>query len=619
MINFEEYKDCTFLIGGYKSDQRTWIWGTRTKRNSILYDVRLDRIGGIRRPGAIRVFSKPDYVVMYGFGNPSETVRFFKCERMFSQTEEDMRNLQYLHPHGDYIVYELGEEIDGSGLDICKLIQMARKENPSIKMYWPFILFGAEIKHMLTPSKPSKKSVKKTYEMIDLFAGLGGFHLAMKQVGEEMGFRVGCHFASELRADLRTLYSENYKVSLDCINPDITLLDSEEKIRERVPEHEILCGGFPCQPFSKAGKQQGFDDEEGRGVLFNYIEAIIKERRPKYVFLENVANLKTHDGGNTWKVIREKLENLNYTVKDAILSPHQFGFPQHRSRIYIVAVDNEKGNLFNFDFPKPQKGTTSNIADIIESNPVKFTELSYQDKERLSVWQEFVDLCVTHNVEMPHPVWAMEFGATYPYEHLAPAFHTISELKKYKGQFGQTVTGATLDECLSCLPNYSQTNKSESFPKWKIGFIKKNRQFYEQNKEWLDPWIEKIKTWENSFIKFEWNCLESKNSLIEDKIVQFRPSGIRVKMPTHSPALTYVGSQIPMFPWIEWQKTDGTTGKGRYMTIKEAAAVQGMQSLSFTGLSNNRIFEALGNAVDVEVIKLIVKNIIRNENCLNCH
>ena len=110
-------------------------------------------------------------------------------------------------------------------------------------------------------------------------------------------------------------------------------------------------------------------------------------------------------------------------------------------------------------------------------------------------------------------------------------------------------------------------------------------------------------------MKFEWNCDESNHMTIEDKILQFRPSGLRVKRPTYSPALTFTSSQVPIFPWAEYND-NGKIKKGRYMTMKEAARIQGMGNLSFNNLSKARIYEALGNAVDVDIVELIAKNII---------
>lgn len=171
-------------------------------------------------------------------------------------------------------------------------------------------------------------------KFIDLFAGLGGFHLALEQLGCE------CVFASEINPDLRQLYERNH--GIPCAG-DITKVD----IKNEIPAHDILCAGFPCQPFSKAGMQGGFEDEQGRGNLFYRIMDILNEHKPEYVFLENVPNLKSHDGGNTYKVISEQLSTL-YDIADDIISPHHFGIPQHRTRIYIVgrlkSLGGYKGN-----------------------------------------------------------------------------------------------------------------------------------------------------------------------------------------------------------------------------------------------------------------------------------
>ena len=128
------------------------------------------------------------------------------------------------------------------------------------------------------------------------------------------------------------------------IKGDITEIEPED-----IPPHDVLCAGFPCQPFSQAGKRKGFKDK-GRGNLFYSICKIVEYHRPRYIFLENVANLKGHDNGKTWKTIKSELEKLNYKVAEPqILSPHQFGTPQHRKRIYIVCENREYGELENFD------------------------------------------------------------------------------------------------------------------------------------------------------------------------------------------------------------------------------------------------------------------------------
>jgi len=199
---------------------------------------------------------------------------------------------------------------------------------------------------------------KERITFIDLFAGLGGFHLALKQLGCK------CVFASEIREDLRQLYGINF--------PDTPTFGDITRITpEDIPSHDILCAGFPCQPFSQAGKRQGFSDEKDRGNLFDYICAILKVHKPQFVLLENVSNLMGHDGGNTWIIIKARLEALNYEVFDPkILSPHEFGIPQHRRRIYIVCRNRMFGTLAEFSFPRIHQ-ITCILTKIIDINEIK--------------------------------------------------------------------------------------------------------------------------------------------------------------------------------------------------------------------------------------------------------
>ena len=444
------------------------------------------------------------------------------------------------------------------------------------------------------------KRNKQQYTFIDLFAGLGGFHIALQELGCK------CVFASELKDDLRKLYEENYPGTH--IEGDITKIDISI-----IPSHDILCAGFPCQPFSQAGKQQGFNDEKQRGNLFDYICAIIQYHRPKYIFLENVSNLKGHDHGNTWAEINRRLDDLDYEVPvPAILSPHQFGLPQHRKRIYIIAVDRHKGGIGNFHFPSPTN-KECDLRRIIDKSDPNYMHLKPETRMQLEVWQKFIDQTIAHGHEIPRfPIWAMEFGANYPID-IAPAFTTPDKLIGCKGKLGRIITEGNLYDCLLQLPKYAQTNKAKIFPQWKIRYIEQNRQFYADNKDWLDDWLTEVMRFENSHLKMEWNCGKNSGYSIEDKVVQFRASGIRIKKPDYSPALNLVGTQVPILPWVELpQETlrEGEPSKGRYMTVREAAKLQGMDNISFGSLSQGRCFEALGNAVNVEIVKLIAKNLL---------
>lgn len=440
----------------------------------------------------------------------------------------------------------------------------------------------------------------KKFKFIDLFAGLGGFHFALESLGGE------CVFASELKEDLQQLYKINHPKTPVVVG-DIT----KEENLSLIPSHNVLCGGFPCQPFSQAGKRQGFSDEKKRGTMFDYICKIIETHRPEYLFLENVSNLKGHDKGNTWKVIQEKIDALNYYVHAEILSPHQFGYPQHRKRIYIVGRRKDLGTFCKFKFPEPEN-VECDIHQIIDELDEDVSFLRSDTKRQLEVWQEFLDNLSSRGNRIPgFPIWAMEFGANYSFENLAPAHQRRTELIGKRGKLGEAILGNTLDECLKCLPNYAQTSKDRVFPKWKIRYIDQNRELYANNRNWLDAWLEKVRFFDNSHLKLEWNCGNVKPT-ITDKIVQFRASGIRVKTATFSPALNLVGTQIPIFPWIS---IPGTSEVGRYMTVREAAKLQGMESLKFGSkefqLSKTRIYEALGNAVNVQLVKKIAKRLIK--------
>lgn len=467
------------------------------------------------------------------------------------------------------------------------------------------------------------KATNNTLTFIDLFAGLGGFHIALESLGCK------CVFTSELKEDLQKLYKINFPEA-SRIEGDITKVDLTS-----IPHHDILCAGFPCQPFSQAGKRQGFSDE-GRGNMFDYICAIIEERgklddKPRFLLLENVSNLKGHDNGNTWRIIQERLDALGYYVSGEILSPHQFGIPQHRKRIYIVGLrkDLVDSNEYQpFEFPNEKNEKLCDITTIIDANDTDIQPLALKTHQQLKVWQIFLSELKKRNRKIPRfPIWAMEFDADYEYEDIAPFKQTKKQLKGHKGKLGWEINGPSKEDCLKQLPIYAQTDTADKFPEWKIRYIRQNREFWTENADWLRSWIEYIKDWDNSHQKLEWNCRDNDDGDIKTKIIQFRASGIRVKMPTFSPALNLVGTQVPILPWVELPtecipvysneelEQYGLTSEdirfGRYLSIREAAALQGMKSLKFDGLSKTRIYEALGNAINVDIVKIIAKKMLK--------
>ena len=178
----------------------------------------------------------------------------------------------------------------------------------------------------------------KDYTFIDLFAGLGGFRLSLESLGAR------CVYSSEWDEPVRKVYEMNFE---DKPHGDITKINEKD-----IPEHDILCAGFPCQAFSISGKQLGFEDS--RGTLFFDVARIVKEKKPKVVFMENVKNFDSHERGNTHNVVRKIMEEMGYTFYFKILNSVNFGIPQKRERIYMVCFRNDL-SIKNFDFPKSIK------------------------------------------------------------------------------------------------------------------------------------------------------------------------------------------------------------------------------------------------------------------------
>ena len=211
------------------------------------------------------------------------------------------------------------------------------------------------ISHNLNSNtKNTEMGDKKVFNMIDLFAGTGAFSRAFENKG------IKCCFANDFCRNSQKIFDINHDINL-------TYGNLNDIKNEDIPKHEILCGGFPCQPFSIAGKQQGFEDE--RSNVFWKIISIIKHHNPEVVILENVKNLKSHDKGNTFKVIYEKISELGYHIKYQILNTSKItDVPQNRERIYIVCFkDKGKYDKFNFDFTEVKKKT---IVDMLEQKVI---------------------------------------------------------------------------------------------------------------------------------------------------------------------------------------------------------------------------------------------------------
>lgn len=196
--------------------------------------------------------------------------------------------------------------------------------------------------------------MRRKYKTIDLFAGIGGIRIGFEKAGFETVF------ANDFDEYCKPTYDLNFK------DPKLVVDDIHNIKTNNLPQFDFLLGGFPCQAFSVAGYRQGFNDEKGRGILFLQIARILKEASPMGFLLENVKNLQGHDGGNTYKTIKEVLGDLGYHIKEKVLNSMEYGnVPQNRERIYIVGFKSRK-HIDNFSFPSPIILTKS-IKDILEA------------------------------------------------------------------------------------------------------------------------------------------------------------------------------------------------------------------------------------------------------------
>jgi DNA (cytosine-5)-methyltransferase 1 len=408
---------------------------------------------------------------------------------------------------------------------------------------------------LLEVTKQENK-VKSKFTFIDLFSGIGGFHLAASQLGGK------CVFASEIDEKARQTYQINFLKH----NPelfysgnfagDITKIDEKN-----IPDFDFLFAGFPCQPFSKGGQRKGFEDI--RGTLFFDVARIVKQHNPNYILLENVQNLVTHDSGETFKTILNTLNNLGYATNETplILSPDDFGIPAIRKRIFIPAIKKSliKQNSFSLNFLNDfKKNSYADIYSIVKNEKVnKKYYISDYEKKVLEMWNEFylnIDLKI-----IGFPIWADDFKSNYSVDDL---------------------------------------------PKWKSTIILKNRSLYARNKIFIEKWLTKYEqlNWLNStHKKMEWQAGNDIDNIYEG-LIQFRPSGVRVKRPNKFSTLVAMNQ-----PQIV----------GKYMrrlTPNEAKKLQSFPEDTLLHPQDNIALKQLGNSVSVCVVKKVIKKMIDYAN-----
>ena len=387
---------------------------------------------------------------------------------------------------------------------------------------------------------PTKKWAELPFDpahprFIDLFCGVGGFHAALAEVGGR------CVFASDIDAACRENYLQNWG-----IEPDQDI----RSVREAdIPPFDILCAGFPCQPFSKAGDQKGFVDET-KGNLFFEIVRILKHHRPQSFILENVKHIVAHDKGNTWQTIRDHLRHLGYSIHDSpvILSPLHYGIPQSRERAFIIGRRDAPPLP---PFPRPTLQPTD-IQSILLKDPEEIANyrLSGRHHEAGQIWEAFCQILAQHSIAIPRfPLWTDEWDRERDPQD---AFYI-----KYKT------------------------------------WIDKNREFYTAHESILGGWLETSRqnpSWTGALRKLEWQCNETS---LTRCLWTFRGSGIRVRNLEYSPTLVAM-SMIPIYG-PEWRK----------LTPREVCRLQSFpDSYQY---HPKHCYKQMGNAVNVTVVRHIAE------------
>ncbi len=388
----------------------------------------------------------------------------------------------------------------------------------------------------------------KKFTFIDLFCGIGGFHQALTKLGGE------CVYACDIDADCRKTYERNYGIKP---GGDITKVVATD-----IPKHDVLCAGFPCQAFSKAGKRLGFADET-KGTLFFDICRILKYHKPKYALLENVRNLASHDGGNTWQVIHDTLVEMGYNVIDepVIFSPHYIGVPQHRERVFIMCVRKDIGDLppfyFNLD-NIPACSIDDILLDDLEVDNLKSYQLRPDQIEWIDNWNEFIQNIKCDKLPS-FPIWA---------DCLCP-----------------------IEEC----PFYGEF---ANLPRWQQNFIIKNNELWAMNKEFLAKWLPKARKNKNFFgakAKLEWQVGDVQNPDIWEHIMQIRPSGLRVKPGTYFPALVAI------------TQTSIVGKRRRFLTQRECARLQSFPDTFQYDVKKPQAYKQFGNSINVGLVTLFAR------------
>ena len=414
---------------------------------------------------------------------------------------------------------------------------------------------------------------KQEMKFIDLCCGIGGFHQALTKLGCE------CVLASDIDDDCRKNYEENYKIKPEGDLTDIKVQD--------IPSFNILCAGFPCQPFSKAGEQKGFDDT--RGNIFFDICNIIKYHTPEYLILENVRNLASHDKGNTWKVIYSLLDKLNYYTYEnpLILNTLYFGVPQSRERVVILCKRKDLGKLPPLPDISRKNIKNTSLVTIIDDNVDKKYNISPKLKTTEEVWNDFLEICNNNNIDVPKfPIWTDWWDSD----------GNNTTVTKYKKELTKEQNEENI------------LKQQKAFYKKYKNWIDSNRDFYNKHKNVLEEWLtrsRKKELWLGAVRKMEWQTGEN-NLNMKQVLWSPRGSGVRIKKLNYSPTLVAMVSMIPIYG-----------PKSRMLTPRECARLQSFPENYIIHENDKIAYKQFGNAVNVKMIEQCARFLIKGETLFN--
>lgn len=413
-------------------------------------------------------------------------------------------------------------------------------------------------------------------KFIDLFCGLGGFHTGFSKSGYQ------CVFASEIDENLQELYYKNYG-----LKPygDITKIDAKD-----IPAHDVICAGFPCQPFSLAGQKKGAACPNS-GKLIDDVIRIAEYHKPKIIILENVPNILTIADGSFWAYIINSLDKIGYDLEFRIISPIEVGIPQNRKRIFVVAhrqdikIKESIWPVIESKFPVLLENFLDKSLDHKKLEPRKLLQINK--------WQNLIHNCILPS-RSSYSILAPEFGANYPKDFSSLS---LEQMKKYRGAYGQSLSKCQdWVEVMEKLPAY--TRKDKKVASWIEPSFQLSRDIYKDNRKFIDSWKKKLDKSNNSWQILEWRGHLDKYDLFSH-LIQFRASGIRVLKPEIAPSLiAMTPTQIPI-----------VLKESRYLSKHEAAKLQFLHELKYIPENSNRAFKALGNAVNAKIVGLIALNI----------